>query len=142
MKFAQCNLSNTEVGASVVAYNKDGTIKIFGGCNIEFAAGAENAHAEQVALYKAISEGYLHVTHVFVTSSSFTHRAALCGRCLHWFSYVNPECMIVVLNPDGTEKLSVTVRERNGVFGYNGNSKLDKTEFHGSKLNKFVPANA
>lgn len=127
--FSQANISGHKVGAAVLAYPSKGLIRyglpnVFGGCNIELAAGGLNLHAEKVAVAKAISEGCPYVTHLFVTSTHPEQRAALCGYCLQDMMYVNPDCLVTVLGVDGKELFTVTVRERNGEYGYKGTGAM------------------
>ena len=110
MRYAQCAVSGVRVGAVVVACNKEGKIKLFSGCNIELSY-ATGFHAERVALLKALSEGYMNIISVVVTSNNEAYNAALCGYCRQDFMYVNPHCQILVLNPDKTVKINTTVIE-------------------------------
>src|ERR1041384_4543828 len=97
LKYSQCSISNAPVGAAVVAKYNEGSIGIFGGCNIELATSCV-IHAERVALIKAISDGCINIDSVHVTSSNPEQRAALCGYCRQDFMYVNPDTMIYVYN--------------------------------------------
>lgn len=131
MHRAQANISGTKVGAAVIAGNKDNNWQVFGGCNLEISTGANNLHGEELALYKALADGFLNVTHVIVTSNSYDHRAAMCMRCAHNFTYINPDLRIVVLQPNNEIKLDISLRERQGSYGYWGTSKLDDIGKHG-----------
>jgi cytidine deaminase len=119
---SQCEISKHAVGAAVVASNGLGN-RIFGGCNIELAT-KDCWHAEEVALMKAISEGYTYIKAVFVTSTSEEQRAALCGHCMEIFNRCNRDCHIYVLNPSGSMKLAISLKERNGPYAYNGSIHL------------------
>lgn len=127
LQHAQVGLSGHRVGAAVIAssHKKEPTHKVFGGCNIEFSAGAYNIHAERLALVKAISEGYTEISYCFVTSSNFEQRAAMCGYCMQDFMYVNPNCIIIVLNPDKSEKIRISVLKRNGEYAYLGKGRIN-----------------
>src|ERR1041385_1413553 len=98
LKYSRANISGNKVGACVVAQNEAGGTTTFGGCNIELAT-SKVYHAEEVALSKAISEGYPYILECWITSLSEQQRAAMCGYCLQHYAYANPDCRIVVLNP-------------------------------------------
>ena len=119
---AQVGVSGHRVGAVVVAANNKYELEMFGGCNIEFSS-ATGIHAERVALVKAISEGFTKILNVYVTSSSVEQRAALCGYCRHDFMYLNPNCGIIVLNPDKSIKLTVILIDTLK-FPYLGKGKI------------------
>ena len=106
LDYAQVNVSNHKVGSAVVARDKENNIGIFGGCNIELAC-AYGYHAEQVALTKAISHGFTNIDSVYVTSTHEEQLAAMCGLCRQTFMYVNPNCMVYVINLDKSIKLKV-----------------------------------
>jgi len=106
LKFAQCDISKSHVGAAVVAKYQEGSIGIFGGSNLEFATSFV-IHAERVALLSAVSQGAIDVISVHVTSSRPEQRAALCCYCRQDFMYVNKNTMIYVYNPDKSLKIKV-----------------------------------
>jgi cytidine deaminase len=107
MSLAQAEISKIRVGAAVLATNTKGDSSIFSGCNIEISF-SRAFHAENVALLKAISSGYINIKAVGVTSDSKTkHRAAMCGCCRQDYMYLNPDCMIYVFNPDRSLRLKV-----------------------------------
>ncbi len=104
--FAQCDISGSKVGAAVVAKYQEGSIGIFGGCNLEFATSFV-VHAERVALLSAVSQGAIDIISVHVTSSRPEQCAALCCYCRQDFMYVNQNTMIYVYNPDKSLKIKV-----------------------------------
>jgi cytidine deaminase len=107
MSLAQAGISKIRVGAAVLATNSKGDSSVFSGCNIEISF-SRAFHAENVALLKAISSGYINIKAVGVTSDSETkHRAAMCGCCRQDYMYLNPDCMIYVFNPDRSLRLKV-----------------------------------
>lgn len=124
LRFSKCNISKRAVGACVLAENRHGQSKFFGGCNIELAT-SKVWHAEEVALTKAISEGYTLPIVCWITSDNPEQRAAMCGYCMQHFMYANPSCVIRVVNPDGSIKIDITVAERNGEYGYWGTGRLE-----------------
>jgi len=122
--FSRCNISKNAVGAAVVAQNKEGCIRTFGGCNIELAT-SKVWHAEEVALTKAISEGYIKPIECYITAKNKQQRAAMCGYCMQHFCYANLDCKIFVVDLDGSVIVETTVRERNGIYGYLGSGRLE-----------------
>lgn len=122
-KIAHNGVSGTRVGACAVAHTKEGKVGIFSGCNIELA-NSKGWHAEEVAMMKAISEGYPYLDAVIVTSRSESHQAAGCGYCLQNISYANLDCIIMVVDMKGNVKVQTTARERQGEHGYFGTGKL------------------
>ena len=107
MSLAQAEISKIRVGAAVLATNSKGDSSVFSGCNIEISF-SRAFHAENVALLKAISSGYINIKAVGVTSDSETKQeAAMCGCCRQDYMYLNPDCMIYVFNPDKSLKLKV-----------------------------------
>ena len=107
ISLAQAEISKIRVGAAVLATNSKGDSSVFSGCNIEISF-SRAFHAENVALLKAISSGYINIKAVGVTSDSETKQeAAMCGCCRQDYMYLNPDCMIYVFNPDKSLKLKV-----------------------------------
>jgi len=107
ISLAQAEISKIRVGAAVLATNSKGDSSVFSGCNIEISF-SRAFHAENVALLKAISSGYINIKAVGVTSDSETKQeAAMCGCCRQDYMYLNTECMIYVFNPDKSLKLKV-----------------------------------
>lgn len=121
---AHAGISGTRVGACAIAKNKDGEYGLYPGCNIELA-NSNGWHAEEVAMMKAISEGYPYLECMIVTSTSDAHAVACCGYCLQNISYANLDCRIVVVNLKGEIKIDTTARERQGKHGYFGKGKLE-----------------
>jgi len=119
---AQANISNYKVGASVIARNRSGDIKIFGGNNIELST-LDGIHAERMALFKAISEGYIYPEQVFVVHKNGDTKEGLCGHCRQDFMYANKDCVMYIADNNGT----VTWSERVGssiVNPYTGTGKI------------------
>ncbi len=63
-------------------------------------------HAEAIALYKALSEGYTKIQAVGVTSDDDQIKP-LCGACRQLYMYVNPMTAIYVFGKDKKVKLKV-----------------------------------
>jgi cytidine deaminase len=124
LELSQANISHHKVGAVLVAQNSKGEHRIFTGCNIELAT-SKVWHAEEVALSKAISEGWRKPVRIYITSTNVTQRAAMCGYCMQHFMYSNPDCEIIVVDLDANILFETTVKERNGPYGYLGTGKLD-----------------
>lgn len=126
-KMAHTGVSGVKIGACVIASKiKNPTIDdfhLFPGNNIEIAS-SRGYHAESVALVKAISDGYPYIHACVVTGSDDGHRAAMCGYCMQDFLYCAPDCDIIVAKPDGSIKLQVSLKERNGEYGYYGKGRL------------------
>ena len=79
--------------------------KVFGGCNLEISIST-GLHAEAIALYKALSEGYTKIQAVGVTSDDDQIKP-LCGACRQLYMYVNPITTIYVFGKDKKVKLKV-----------------------------------
>src|SRR5687768_18510574 len=107
LEFSQCEMSGVKVAACLIGKNKEGNLKYFYGSNIEVSRGIVY-HAEEVALIKAISEGYTQIINISLTSNNEKYLVPLCYSCRALFNYINPKCQIFVENPDGSLKLSVT----------------------------------
>jgi cytidine deaminase len=100
VSFAQAEISKVRVGAAVLAING-----IFTGCNIEISF-SRVFHAENVALLKAISAGYIKIRAVAVTNASKEkQKAAMCGCCRQDYMYLNPNCMVYIFNSDKSLRL-------------------------------------
>jgi cytidine deaminase len=64
-------------------------------------------HAEAIALYKALSEGYTKIQAVGVTSDHEDQIKPLCGACRQLYMYINPMTTIYVFGKDKKVKLEV-----------------------------------
>jgi cytidine deaminase len=114
LKHAQASISGHRVAAAVLAMKKSkrgsktesSNIKIFGGCNLEISVSTV-LHAEAIALYKALSEGYTKIQAVGVTSDHEDQIKPLCGACRQLYMYINPKTMIYVFGKDKRVKLKV-----------------------------------
>ena len=80
--------------------------KVFGGCNLEISISTV-LHAEAIALYKALSEGYTKIEAVGVTSDHEDQIKPLCGACRQLYMYINPKTTIFVFGKDKKVKLKV-----------------------------------
>ena len=108
--YALCGNSGVSVAALLVAQDKRGETAEFTGANIEVARGIVY-HAEEVALIKALNEGYTKPLHIYLTSPSDAHRVPMCLICRGKFFYVNCDCVVTVLNTKFEPALTTTVRE-------------------------------
>jgi len=81
-------------------------LKVFGGCNLEISISTV-LHAEAIALYKALSEGYTKIQAVGVTSDHEDQIKPLCGACRQLYMYINPKTTIYVFGKDKKIKLKV-----------------------------------
>lgn len=121
---AQCEVSKRAVGAVVVAKNYSGLTREFVGCNMEFAT-SDGLHAEVAALATAITHGFTKPMICFVTSSHPDQRAAMCGACMQRYYYTHKDCLIAVVNNDGSINFVVSLRERNGKYAYEGGGRIN-----------------
>ncbi len=116
---AQASISGHRVSAAVFAMRKARSkskkkietesgdlFKVFGGCNLEISISTV-LHAEAIALYKALSEGYTKIQAVGVTSDHEDQIKPLCGACRQLYMYVNPLTTIYVFGKDKKVKLQV-----------------------------------
>jgi cytidine deaminase len=119
LNYAQANISSHRVAAAVFAMRKakskskekletesSNLFKVFGGCNLEISISTV-LHAEAIALYKALSEGYTKIEAVGVTSDHEDQIKPLCGACRQLYMYINPMTTIYVFGKDKKVKLKV-----------------------------------
>jgi cytidine deaminase len=119
LNFAQANISGHRVAAAVFAMRKarpksktkletesNVMFRVFGGCNLEISISTV-LHAEAIALYKALSEGYTKIQAVGVTSDHEDQIKPLCGACRQLYMYINPMTTIYVFGKDKKVKLKV-----------------------------------
>jgi cytidine deaminase len=109
LNYAQASISGHRVASSVLAFKKDRTRSsggVFGGCNLEISISTV-LHAEAIALYKALSEGYIKIQAVGVTSDHEDQIKPLCGACRQLYMYINPKTTIYVFGKDKKVKLKV-----------------------------------
>jgi cytidine deaminase len=119
LNFAQANISGHRVAAAVIAMKKARSksktkletesnvmFRVFGGCNLEISISTV-LHAEAIALYKALSEGYTKIQAVGVTSDHEDQIKPLCGACRQLYMYINPMTTIYVFGKDKKVKLEV-----------------------------------
>lgn len=119
LSYAQANISGHRMAAAVFAMRKakskskekletesSDLFKVFGGCNLEISISTV-LHAEAIALYKALSEGYTKIEAVGVTSDHEDQIKPLCGACRQLYMYINPMTTIYVFGKDKKVKLKV-----------------------------------
>jgi cytidine deaminase len=97
--------SKSKEKLETVAESSD-LFKVFGGCNLEISISTV-LHAEAIALYKALSEGYTKIEAVGVTSDHEDQIKPLCGACRQLYMYINPMTTIYVFGKDKKVKLKV-----------------------------------
>lgn len=119
LDYAQASISGHRVAAAVFAMRKakskskkrletesSDLFRVFGGCNLEISISTV-LHAEAIALYKALSEGYTKIQAVGVTSDHEDQIKPLCGACRQLYMYINPKTTIYVFGKDKKIKLKV-----------------------------------
>ncbi len=119
LDYAQASISGHRVAAAVFAMRKvkskskkrleaesSDLFKVFGGCNLEISISTV-LHAEAIALYKALSEGYTKIQAIGVTSDHEDQIKPLCGACRQLYMYINPKTTIYVFGKDKKIKLKV-----------------------------------
>jgi cytidine deaminase len=119
LDYAQASISGHRVAAAIFAMRKvkskskkrletesSDLFKVFGGCNLEISISTV-LHAEAIALYKALSEGYTKIQAVGVTSDHEDQIKPLCGACRQLYMYINPKTTIYVFGKDKKIKLKV-----------------------------------
>ena len=119
LDYAQASISGHRVAAAVFAMRKakskskkrletesSDLFKVFGGCNLEISISTV-LHAEAIALYKALSEGYTKIQAVGVTSDHEDQIKPLCGACRQLYMYINLKTTIYVFGKDKKIKLKV-----------------------------------
>ena len=119
LDYAQASISGHRVAAAVLAIRKakskskkrletesNDLFRVFGGCNLEISISTV-LHAEAIALYKALSEGYTKIQAVGVTSDHEDQIKPLCGACRQLYMYINPKTTIYVFGKDKKIKLKV-----------------------------------
>ncbi|MGA6990486.1 MAG: hypothetical protein WBL67_04230 [Nitrososphaeraceae archaeon] len=122
LNYAQANISGHRVAAAVFAMRKSKSkskekletesndlFRVFGGCNLEISVSTV-LHAEAIALYKALSEGYTKIQAVGVTSDHEDQIKPLCGACRQLYMYINPMTTIYVFDRQKSQTQSKTDR--------------------------------
>ena len=110
LALAQCGMSGVRVAACLIAENKLDDIKAFYASNIELARG-KVYHAEEAALIKSINEGYTNPIAILLTANHEKYLVPLCYACRAVFAYVNPKCVVFVLNNDMSTKTITTIHD-------------------------------
>lgn len=110
IRYSQANISNHKVSACLIAKSPKGDNKLFLGANIELSH-SKVYHAEEVALIKSISEGYIFPITVVVTSNSEEQLAALCGYCRQTYMYIDPNVNIIVVDMKRNIRLRVKLMD-------------------------------
>lgn len=92
--------SSVKVGAAIET--EDGTL--YGGCNVENSSFGGTTCAEQVAIFKAISEGKKQIKRVYVYTQAGWPPCGICRQIMSEFAL--PEMEVII--SDGNGKESVT----------------------------------
>jgi cytidine deaminase len=101
---AHCPYSGLRVGAAVEVRLKDGSLAIFGGCNVENASYGLTMCAERVAIGNAVAAGAVEVTQV-VISTALAEPLPPCGGCRQVISeFAKASAEVVSVCDDGTER--------------------------------------
>lgn len=90
---AQVGISGYRNGCALLAQRSDGLHKLFGGCNIEVSTSLI-IHAERLALFKAISEGYTKPVRIVLAAMKGARPVPMCSYCRQDYMYVNPELIV------------------------------------------------
>ena len=77
--------------------------KIFGGCNIENSSFGGTTCAEQVAIFKAASEGEREITAIYVYTSGGWPPCGICRQIISEFA--SSDCKVIIGNADGEETI-------------------------------------
>lgn len=110
LDLAQCGMSGVRVAACLIAVNNENKIKSFYGSNIEIARG-RIYHAEETVLVKAISEGYVKPACIILTANNPKYLVPLCYACRAIYAYVEPQCLVLVLNEKMEDVVMTTVHD-------------------------------
>ncbi len=92
--------SNAKVGAAIET--EDGTL--FGGCNVENSSFGGTTCAEQVAIFKAVSEGKKRLKRVYVYTDAGWPPCGICRQIMSEFAL--PEMEVIISNKQGEEKVT------------------------------------
>lgn len=92
--------SKAKVGAAIET--EDGTL--FGGCNVENSSFGGTTCAEQVAIFKAVSEGKKRLKRVYVYTDAGWSPCGICRQIMSEFA--PPEMEVIISNKDGDEKVT------------------------------------
>tara|TARA_R110002049_G_scaffold66794_1_gene174087 strand:- start:143 stop:541 length:399 start_codon:yes stop_codon:yes gene_type:complete len=99
-ELAHSPYSNAKVGAAIET--EDGTL--FGGCNVENSSFGGTTCAEQVAIFKAISEGKKRLKRVYVYTDAGWPPCGICRQIMSEFAL--PEMEVIISNKQGEEKVT------------------------------------
>lgn len=120
-EYSYAPYSRFNVGAAILAGNKTGERRIFGGCNVENAAYGSTVCAERTASFKAVSEGFRKFFAYAVVGGfddskpgklrKLAQRSYItpCGPCRQVTNEFEADPCVVILARDGGEVLLTTL---------------------------------
>ena len=110
-KWAYAPYSHYHVGSAVLTASG----RVYDGVNIENAAFPTTVCAEQVAVFKAVSEGERTLDAIAVVTSN---GGSPCGSCRQVLSEFGPDMTVLIANESGEILAETTLRELlPGAFG-------------------------
>lgn len=83
--------------------------KIFGGCNIENSSYGGTTCAEQVAIFKAASEGQKKITAIYVYTAEGWPPCGICRQVISEFA--TSDCIVIIGDAKGEDKIKVFFKE-------------------------------
>lgn len=98
--FAHAPYSGALVGAAIET--ADGTL--YGGCNVENSSFGGTTCAEQVAIFKAVSEGKKRIKRVYVYTSAGWPPCGICRQIMSEFA--GPELEVIIGDHSGKESVT------------------------------------
>ena len=97
--FAHSPYSKAKVGAAIET--EDGTL--FGGCNVENSSFGGTTCAEQVAIFKAVSEGKKRIKRVYVYTEAGWPPCGICRQIMSEFAL--PQMEVIIGDSQGNESV-------------------------------------
>ncbi len=97
--FAHSPYSHAKVGAAVES--ADGTL--YGGCNVENSSFGGTTCAEQVAIFKAVSEGKKQIKKIYVYTDAGWPPCGICRQILSEFA--GPTMEVIIGDRSGNESV-------------------------------------
>lgn len=98
--FAHSPYSNAKVGAAIEM--DDGSV--YSGCNVENSSFGGTTCAEQVAIFKAVSEGKKRIKKVYVYTDAGWPPCGICRQIMSEFA--GPTMEVIIGNRDGKESVT------------------------------------
>lgn len=98
--FAHSPYSSAKVGAAIET--EDGTL--YGGCNVENSSFGGTTCAEQVAIFKAVSEGKKRIKKVYVYTVAGWPPCGICRQIMSEFA--SPQMEVIIGDHSGKERVT------------------------------------